>query len=180
MKSLAGKFLLASKALIDPNFARTAVLIVRHDDDGAFGLIVNRPMPLTVGAALGDTIDAAVNVDAAIFSGGPCEGPVFVAHGDPGIGGDSPVDNVFITTDREAIETLLVAQSSPLKVFGTYSGWSPSQLESELDEGSWLVCDATAGHVFSVDPNLWSALFSRAHLSKYVPPDRIPDDPSVN
>ena len=180
MKSLAGRFLLASKSLLDPNFAQTAVLIVRHDGDGAFGLIVNRPMPVTVGAALGDTIDAAINVDAAIFSGGPCEGPVFVAHSDSAIGGDSPLNDVYITTDREGIEALLIAQSGPIKVFGTHSGWSPSQLETELAEGSWVVCDATASQVFSTDPNLWSTLFSRALVSRYIPPDRIPDDPSVN
>ena len=180
MASLAGKFLLASKTLLDPNFARAAVLIVRHDEDGAFGLIVNRPMEITVGTALGGTIDAANNIEAPIYSGGPCEGPVFVAHADSSVGGESPVNNVFITTDREAIEGLLISDASPLKVFGTYSGWSPDQLENELEEGSWVVCEATAGQVFSSEDNLWSTLFSRAHLSKYVPPDRIPDDPSVN
>ncbi|MDB5328274.1 MAG: hypothetical protein JWM57_3843, partial [Phycisphaerales bacterium] len=158
MASLAGKFLLASKTLLDPNFARAAVLIVRHDEDGAFGLIVNRPMEITVGNALGDTIEAAKDNDAAIFSGGPCEGPVFVAHADAAIGGDSPLGDVFITTDREAIEALLFSNATPLKVFGTYSGWSPSQLEGELEEGSWVVCDATAGQVFSEDQNLWSTL----------------------
>lgn len=180
MQSLAGKFLLASKTLLDPNFAQTAVLIVRHDDDGAFGLVVNRPLPVTVSAALSDTIDAAAAIDASVYSGGPCEGPVFVLHGDPAIGGDSPVAGVFVTTDRDAIEALMVAGSEPLKVFGTYSGWSPSQLEGELEEGSWLVCDASAEHVFSTDKQLWTHLTSRTQLSKYIDPDRIPDDPSVN
>lgn len=180
MKSLTGKFLLASKDLLDPNFARTAVLIVRHDEEGGFGLIVNRPTPVTVGKALGDAIDAAEASNHAIYSGGPCEGPVFVAHADPAIGGESPLPDVYITTDREAIETLLMANATPLKVFATYSGWSPSQLESELEEGSWAVCDASAAQVFTEDKNLWTHLFSRIHLSKYLPPDRIPDDPSVN
>lgn len=180
MEPLVGKFLLASKTLLDPNFARTAVLIVRHDDDGAFGLIVNRPLPVTVGSALGDTIEVAANVDAHVYSGGPCQGPLFVLHADPAIGGDAPLPDVFVTTDRDAIEALLVSQSEPIKFFGTYSGWSPSQLEGELEEGSWVICDATAGQVFSVDPNLWSHLFSRTHLSKYMRPDQIPDDPSVN
>ena len=180
MTPLVGKFLLASKTMLDPNFAKAAVLIVRHDDDGAFGLIVNRPMPVTVGAALGDAIEVAANVDAAVYSGGPCQGPVFVLHADPAIGGDAPLDDVFVTTDRDAIEALLLSQAQPIKFFGTYSGWSPNQLENELEEGSWVVCDATAAQVFSEEDNLWARLFSRAHLSKYLPPDRIPDDPSVN
>jgi putative transcriptional regulator len=180
MTSLTGKFLLASKELLDPNFARSAVLIVRHDDEGAFGLIVNRPTPVSVGKALGESIDAALTNTRAIYAGGPCEGPVFVAHADEAIGGESPLPNLFITTDRDAIETLLMANANPLKVFATYSGWSPNQLESELQEGSWLVCDASAAQVFADDQNLWSTLFSRVHLSKYLPPDRIPDDPTVN
>ncbi|MGC4032283.1 MAG: YqgE/AlgH family protein [Tepidisphaeraceae bacterium] len=180
MQSLAGKFLLASRTLLDPNFVRTAVLIVRHDDDGAFGLVVNRPLPVTVSAALSDTIDAAATIDASIYSGGPCDGPVFVAHGDPAIGGDSPVSGVYVTTDRDAIEALMVANAEPLKVFGTYSGWSPSQLEGELEEGSWLICDASAEHVFSTDQDLWTRLTSRTQLGKYIDPNRIPDDPSVN
>jgi putative transcriptional regulator len=180
MASLTGKFLLASRTLLDPNFARAAILIVRHDDEGAFGLIVNRPMTVSVKAALGDAIDAAVTVDASVYSGGPCDGPVFVLHGDPLVGGESPLPDVFCTTDRDAIEALLVAATKPFKVFGTYSGWSPNQLEGELEEGSWIVCDATAAHVFSGDPNLWQHLSSRANVSKYVRPDRIPDDPSVN
>ena len=180
MTALTGKFLLASRDLLDPNFARAAVLVVRHDEEGAFGLIVNRPMNLTVAAALGDAIQAAGSSDATVFSGGPCQGPVFVLHADPAIGGESPLDGVFVTTDREAIETLMLAQSSPLKVFGTYSGWSPQQLEGELAEGSWLVCDVRPGDVFSPDVELWSRLFSRTQLSKYIRPDQIPDDPSVN
>ena len=180
MKSLTGKFLLASRTLLDPNFARSAVLIVRHDADGAFGLIVNKPLPISVKAALGSAIDAAATVDAAVYSGGPCDGPVFVLHGDDTVGGESPVSGVFCTTDRDAIEALLVAATHPLKVFGSYSGWSPDQLEGELEEGSWLVSDATAAQVFSADPKLWQHLSSLANVSKYVRPDRIPDDPSVN
>ena len=180
MKSLTGKFLLASRELLDPNFARSAVLIVRHDAEGAFGLIVNKPMPVSVKAALGSTIDAAATVDAAVYSGGPCDGPVFVLHSDEAVGGESPVAGVYCTTDRDAIEALLVAATTPIKIFGSYSGWSPDQLEGELEEGSWVVCDAMASHVFSADPNLWQHLTSRANVSKYVRPDRIPDDPSVN
>lgn len=180
MQPLTGKFLLASRDLLDPNFVRSAVLIVRHDAEGAFGLIVNRPTNLTVAAALGETIETAAANDASIFSGGPCRGPVFVLHADPAIGGESPLDGVYVTTEREAIETLMAAQASPLKVFGTHSGWAPDQLEGELAEGSWLVCDAKAGEVFSPDVELWSRLFSKAQLSKYIRPDRIPDDPRVN
>jgi putative transcriptional regulator len=180
VESLIGKFLLAGHKLLDPNFARTVVLIVRHDEQGAFGLVINRPMNLTIGKAIGPIIESASNVEEPVYFGGPCEGPVFVLPTDAGIGGDEPLSGVFTTTDRDAIETLLAGAAEPLKLFASYSGWGAAQLEGELAEGSWVVCDAKIDEVFSIDEHLWSRLHTRAHLSRYVDPDRIPDDPSVN
>lgn len=179
-QSLTGKFLLASNALLDPNFLRTVVLIVRHDDEGAFGLVVNRPMSITVGTALSPVIEEANSVEDPVYFGGPCQGPVFVMHGDSAIGGESPVEGVYVTTDREAIEALLASGSEPIKFFASYSGWTKGQLESELGENSWLVCDAGIGEIFAVGDNLWSRLHTQVNLSKYVNPDLIPDDPTVN
>lgn len=179
-QSLTGKFLLASNSLLDPNFLRTVVLVVRHDEDGAFGLVVNRPMTVTVAAALAPLIEEANHIDAPVYFGGPCQGPVFVLHTDVGIGGESPLEGVYVTTDREAIEALLVAGSEPIKFFASYSGWSKGQLESELAENSWLVCDAGIGEIFAVGDNLWSRLHTQINLSKYVRPELIPDDPTVN
>ncbi len=178
--SLAGKFLLSSNTLLDPNFLRTVVLIVRHDDDGAFGLVINRPLSISVGTALSSVIEEANSVEAPVYFGGPCQGPVFVLHGDPSIGGESPVDGVFVTTDREAIEALLVAGSEPIKFFASYSGWTKGQIEAEIAENSWIICDAGIGEIFALGDNLWSRLHTQVNLSKYVNPNMIPDDPSVN
>ncbi len=180
MESLTGKFLLAAPALLDPNFARAVVLIVRHDEDGAFGFVVNRPLQVDIAAALGDTIEAAKESDAPVYSGGPCQGPVFIVHTDPTVGGEEPIGGVYVTTDRDAIAQLLSAQSEPMKLFASYSGWTSGQIENELSEGSWHVLAAMTDEVFSVDTHLWSRLHTRANLSKYVDPDRIPDDPTVN
>lgn len=180
MKSLTGKFLLAAPPLVDPNFVRTVVLIVRHDEDGAFGLVVNRPTPLDIATALGDTLEAAHDIALPVYFGGPCPGPAFVLHTDPTIGGEEPLEGVFVTTDREAIETLLRNRSEPFKLFASYSGWSKGQVEGELAEGSWLVLDATNDDIFTSDPHLWTRLHTRANLSRFVKPDRIPDDPLVN
>ncbi len=180
MESYVGKFLIAAPPLLDPNFVRSIVLIVRHDQDGAFGLIVNKPMSVTIGTALGEAIESARDVELPVYVGGPCQGPVFVLHGDPTVGGDEPVGGVFVTTDREAIEQLLRAEAEPFKLFASYSGWAAGQLEGELKEGSWSLLDATAEEVFGVDEHLWPRLHTRVNLSKYVDPDRIPDDPTVN
>ena len=177
---LTGKLLLASPKLVDPTFAAAVILLIRHDEQGAFGFVINRPTDLSVADALGGVIDDASDIQSPIYFGGPCQGPLFVLHGDGGIGGENPVSGVYLTTDRDAIEALLVAHAEPAKFFGTYSGWSPDQLEGELAEGSWTVCDGAAGDVFSQDGKLWAKLHARIHLSKYVSPDRIPDDPRMN
>ena len=178
--SLTGKFLLSSQTLLDPNFVRTAVLIVRHDDEGAFGLIVNRPMLISVAQTLGKLIEMAENVRESIHFGGPCQGPVFVLHTDPAIGGESPISGVYVTTDREAIEALLASSAEPVKFFGSYSGWGSDQLETELADGSWVILDATVHDVFSDSERLWQHLQSRANLSKFIDPSKIPEDPTVN
>src|SRR5687767_13714735 len=123
---------------------------VRYDEDGAFGLVVNRPMSISVDNEQSPEIKEANNVEDPVDFGGPCQGPVFVLHGDPAIGGESPVDGVFVTTDREAIEALLAAGSEPIKFFASYSGWTKDQLEGELAENSWIVCDAGIGEIFAV------------------------------
>jgi len=178
--TLTGKFLLATTRLLDPNFAQTVILLIRHDAQGAFGFVVNRPTDLMVADALGGVLDDAGHIDSPVYFGGPCQGPLFVLHRDAGIGGENPLPGVHLTTDRDAIEALLVAGAEPAKFFGTYSGWSPEQLETEIAEGSWLIYDGTADDAFSTDARLWHKLNARIHLSKYMPPERIPDDPSVN
>lgn len=180
VQSLAGKFLLAAPPLVDPNFVRTVVLIVRHDEDGAFGLVINRPMQVDVGTALGEAMEAARESTRPVYSGGPCQGPVFVLHTDPTIGGEEPVSGVYVTTEPEAIESLLQTRADPFKLFASHSGWGTGQVERELSEGSWLVLDATDDDVFSTDTQLWTRLHTRANLSKFIDPDRIPDDPNVN
>ncbi len=180
MKSLIGKFLLASQTLEDPNFARAVVLIIRHDDDGAFGLIINRPMRVSVGEAIGSSIESAIDYKELIHFGGPCQGPVFVLHKDYPTGGDEPIEGVYITTDRDAIEQLIQKESNPIKLFASYSGWSSGQLETEIADGSWLICEAVTGDIFDADNTTWQRLFTRTNLEKFIDPGKIPEDPSAN
>ncbi len=78
--NLRGKFLLASPTLEEPNFVRTIVLIVRHDEDGALGVVVNRPLGVSVDEACGGEVEAARGVGLPLFDGGPCKGPVMAIH----------------------------------------------------------------------------------------------------
>jgi len=80
MDSLKGKLLLAVPAMEDPNFARSVVLIIKHDDEGAFGLVLNQPTGVDVRDAIELDDDIECDAEAGLFRGGPCDGPLMVLH----------------------------------------------------------------------------------------------------
>lgn len=180
MEPLAGQFLIASPRLVDPNFVRSVVLILRHAEDNTLGLIVNRPLETTVREICEKVLEVPGEAAGVLFQGGPCEGPLMVVHTD-GTRSDMEVKpGVHFTTDREQIEWLLAHDEGPSKYFVGYAGWSAEQLESELETGSWLTLPAADEQIFNASDDLWSKLLTTATLSKWIDPSRIPDDPTVN
>ncbi len=185
MNSLQGYLLIASPKLLDPNFNRTVVLIVQHNDDGALGLILNRPIETTIDDVWDQVSDTPCLSTANLHQGGPCEGTLMVLHGDMSLSDNQVVPGVFFTTDKDSVEQLVCAdeESRPVRYYIGYAGWGPSQLEAELDSDSWLTLPATAEHVFEADENMWNALRRRISLQAVYPwlkAKLIPDDPSVN
>ncbi|MGF1634793.1 MAG: YqgE/AlgH family protein [Phycisphaerae bacterium] len=179
MGSLQGHFLLAHPAMADPNFAQTVVLIVQHGVDGAVGLVMNRPMEVTVAEAVGEAV--AGGIDEPLFNGGPCqgEGQLMVVHGDASLGGVAVLDDVRFTTERVEIETVMMHPDVERRFFAGYAGWGPSQLEDEIASGGWLTLPAARRDVFCPTDN-WEQLKVRATFGRFIDPDRIPDDPSLN
>ena len=84
--SLEGQFLVASRKLLDPNFVRSVVLLVRHSDEGAMGLVINRPTKTTVAEAWRQVSEAPARREALIHLGGPCRGPLMAVHARRGVG----------------------------------------------------------------------------------------------
>jgi putative transcriptional regulator len=179
MKSRRGQLLIASPRLRDPNFFKSVVLIVKDEDEGALGVILNRPLEITVADACGEQVIAAQDVDEPIHQGGPCDGPLTVLHGNPAAGGEEVLDGVRFSMDKEDIEWLMANNSGPIKYFAGYSGWGEGQLQAEIDEGAWQLVPASADHVFDM-PAAWSKLSTWLSLGKQIAIERIPDDPSVN
>lgn len=158
---LAGYFLISELELADPNFTRTVVLVISHDEQGAFGLVVNRPAQAGLGDILADYEEPPA-AGIPVFVGGPVEQQfVFILHGGlpdrsehsrevvPGVIFEPAFDTVgeYLKTDWGRLET-----RPPVHLFAGYSGWSPGQLESELAEGAWLVKPAESTLVFHPDP----------------------------
>jgi putative transcriptional regulator len=182
MRSVRGQLLIAGPALHDPSFWRTVVLVVEHTEEGALGLVLNRPSETTVGEAvpqLGEIVDAA----AEVFVGGPVqpqgvivlarfedpEDAALLAFADVGVLG------VDASDDEEPS-----ADVNDGRAFVGHAGWGPGQLDSELERGDWILESAAAEDAFCTAPlELWANVLTRKGGS-YALIARMPLDPSVN
>lgn len=183
MDPLTGKLLVATDGLFDPNFAKSVVLIVQHGDEGALGVIVNRPLAVTVRAIWQQVGESDCLIEGVVHQGGPCEGPLMVLHGDADASDLEVNADIHFTTNKDSIQKLVEAGMSPTKFFVGYAGWGKGQVEDEVASGSWLVVPAAADHVFEPDGDLWQSLHKAANRTaraSWLPAERIPDDPSVN
>jgi putative transcriptional regulator len=156
--SLKGQFLIATDTMRDPRFDRAVILMVRHDSDGALGIVINRPLgekPLAdLLAAFGDT-DTAATGSARIFLGGPVQPQVsFVIHGTDYRRPETlDIDDRLAATPSREVLRDIARNSGPMKsliAFG-YAGWAPGQLEGELARNVWHVAPADPGLVFDDD-----------------------------
>lgn len=161
MKALAPGFLIAMPQMQDPNFSKTVVLMLEHNEEGSMGLIINRTAELTF-ADLGKSQKleiAKMREDDAIFVGGPVE-PYrgFVLHDKESIGERAPLlPGLYLSVTTDALEPLLRDAETKLRFCLGYSGWGPGQLEKEIAQGSWLFTEAQKEPVLSTEPeNIWS------------------------
>ena len=187
-RSLAGKLLVASPILDDPNFARSLVLICTHDRDGAFGLVLNRPLRARVDEYLPSWSGPLVAPEV-MFSGGPVD--VTSAFGlARGVAGEAlwlspPIgaagEQQAGMVDLDAIEVLLAGGIEAVRVYSGYAGWIGGQLESELLTDSWFVVDALVSDAFTATPDtLWHEVLRRQPRGDLAMFGYYPDDPRVN
>ena len=164
VQSLRGQYLIAGRHLKDPNFFRTVVLIVEHNDAGSMGLVLNRPTATQVRAALAGHFELP-EADAPIYYGGPVEPQaLFLLHDSPEqAGGELPVlPGLFVGANAEVFEkivTTAAATGVKYKIFSGCAGWGSNQLEGELARGDWHIAPADSEAVFHADPyNQWDEL----------------------
>jgi putative transcriptional regulator len=179
-ESLRGKLLIASPALVDPNFARTVVLITEHTEEGAMGVVLNRPSETSVEEVAPEL--AAVVDEEPVFIGGPVQPQALVVlaeFSDPEAAAWIVVADVgFVAaqTDGERLERAVRRG----RVYAGYSGWGESQLEGELAEEAWIVEPPMASELFPDDPGtLWQDVLARKG-GQFALIARMPDDPSLN
>ncbi len=150
-----GQFLIAVPRMLDPNFNRTVVLLVQHDEQGALGLILNRPTGRTVREVWAEAIGSDVACERPIHDGGPVPGPVMAVHCDPLLSEMEVIPGIYFAAGRENLERLVEANEGPFLLFSGYSGWAGGQLEAEMEAGGWITRRATQQDVFASEEDLW-------------------------
>ena len=173
--SLKGSLLVATPALLDPNFRRTVVLVAEHGEAGAMGVVLNRPSETAVAEAIPELVSLAGD-EEPVFVGGPVAVDSLLALAEV----EEPDDTLELVVGAVAFVQDPEVPALRGRIFVGYAGWSPGQIEAELDEESWVVVPAEPDDVFSEDPDeLWSSVLRRqggplALLSS------MPPDPSLN
>ena len=181
---LQGKLLVAKPSLVDPNFSRTVVFLLAQGDQGALGLVLNRPTVTPLASPLPEW-DELASGPAVVFVGGPVsEGTICLARVKSEIGvpssGYMPLQGDLGTVDLEADPAFVAPWIDRLRIFAGYAGWAPEQLEDEISEGAWWVLDADEGDVFDPEPGeLWKKALRRqgGDLALMA---ALPPDPSLN
>ncbi len=179
-ESLKGHLLISSGGLFDPNFRHTVVLIGEHGPEGAVGVVINRPLELTVAETV-PPLAGLVPEGEELYEGGPVQptSPVLLAQvAEP----HTPDVRIFgqigfLTGDvTPAVGDTL----SRARVYAGYSGWGPGQLEAEIAEESWIIDPAREADIFDTDPeSLWSRILRRKG-PEYRQVSRMPFDPNMN
>jgi putative transcriptional regulator len=173
----AGKFLIASRGLLDPNFSQTVILLVEYGSEGAMGVIINRPTAVDLEELLPD-LGGDEAPDVTVGVGGPVAHWQMVLLYRRSAGfeeSESVFDDVYFSASRDVLDQLL-AEGSEFRIYVGYAGWSPGQLDFEIDRGSWYVLPGDTDSIFGPAPfELWRELIVQGE-AKWV---LTPAPPSV-
>ena len=180
MDSLQGQLLIASPALLDPNFRRTVVLITEHNDEGAAGLVLNRPSPAPV-VELVPQLEELVDDGEQVWVGGPVQPNAVLVLGEFADPDDAAVP-LFGSLGFPALDepAEVAAATSRRRVFAGYAGWGAGQLEDELAREDWILEASQPDDAFTEEPGeLWADVLRRKG-GIYELVSRMPEDISVN
>jgi putative transcriptional regulator len=183
-----GDLLVAAPVLLDPNFERSVVLLLDSDDDGALGVVLNRPSAVAVDEILPDWA-SRVAAPAVVFRGGPVSTDSALAvgasavldtgeHTEP-VGFRRLYEEVGIV-DLDTPTAILGPALTHLRIFAGYAGWGADQLDEEIRSGAWYVVPSVRGDVFGDDPlGLWTRVLRRQPGELAWVATR-PGDPTMN
>ena len=178
-----GTLLVASTGLKETPFHKTVVLVLQNNEKGTFGAVLNRPATESIRDAWQHLTGADCEEDI-IVQGGPINGPVYALHQVPQIADHQITDNLFISAEKEAFETLLIGEEIPSFriVFGV-AAWQPGQLQQEVESGLWFSMEVSANEVFEDPQWHWERSLKRygqRQLCSVVGPLQFPSNALMN
>ncbi len=182
-----GSFLIANPVLPDPNFSRTVVLLCNHDEHGSFGLVINKVAPLDPAEVFEKiNIDRLQSFKGKVYIGGPVSQSqmFYVCRSQEAIPElDQICEGVHLGLDWNYLEKVVERIPDPetnLRFYLGYSGWAAGQLAGEMDQRSWLTCDAKEQFVFEPsEDQIWPAVV-RSMGKEYEYLIKAPVNPSLN
>jgi putative transcriptional regulator len=181
VESARGQLLIAGPALLDPNFWRTVVLMIEHTEDGALGLVLNRPSETSVGEAV-PQLEELVDLDDQLFIGGPVQPSAVIVLAEFEDATDAALlafDDIGVLGTASSVEELGAGLRGG-RAFVGHAGWGPGQLDEELERDDWILEQARREDAFTAAPrDLWTEVLTRKGGS-YALIARMPADPSVN
>jgi putative transcriptional regulator len=181
--SLKGNFLIASPHLSDANFFRTVVLLVKHNHEGAFGLILNRPACASIGEVWEQVSEEKCKIKAPIRIGGPVQGPLMALHTMMSSSEAEILPGLYFASNRDNLARVLHREDKPFLLFSGYAGWGEGQLENEIEHGGWLKFKADHDWVFADIDTIWKRAVCRVGdeiLNQTLKPKHRPPDPRHN
>ncbi len=184
MQSLKGHLLVASPQLIAPIFSRTVLLMLDHTEEGAAGVILNRPTETTVSEISERIFEEAFTWEKPMSLGGPVPGPLMVLHTLEDLADQEILPGIYNTVESDNVKDLIYRRPEPSLIIANYAGWGPGQLESEFEDNSWLFMPASLEHVFwEGSADLWDVVvkaINATQLSRLLRLKEVPNDPSMN
>jgi putative transcriptional regulator len=162
---IAPTLLVSMPQLLDPNFAKTVVLLCEHGPDGAFGLVLNRPTETPAAEAVQLTPPPSVNSGIPLWVGGPVEpqrGWILLGRAPSEAEAVEVVDGLFLTSSPAVLRRLIETGDARARILTGYAGWAPGQLDEELSASAWLTLDVDPALVFETPATaMWEAAIRR-------------------
>ena len=182
LKPSKGRLLLSEPFMGDYYFGRSVILLAEHNEEGTFGIIMNKP----VTAGFNEVLKNFPEFDAPIYLGGPVEtNSLFYVHtmGESLEGAVEIIDGLYWGGDIEALKEMILLgsiQPEDIRFYLGYSGWGAKQLESELKRNSWVVTRSSKKKLLKLDPmTMWEKLLMQLG-EEYKYWTKFPVDPGAN
>lgn len=184
MRSLKGHLLIASPSLLSSFFTRTVILMLDHTEEGAAGVVLNRPTEATLAEIAETVFSEADDWEKPLHLGGPVSGPLMILHELEALSDHEVIPGLHHSVEIGRVREAVEARVEPSILLVNYAGWGPGQLEGEFDVDSWLTLPATRELVFwDGSADLWDVVVKAVNarkLSEFLGIRGIPTDPSLN